>query len=97
MVEKMIIKQVGGYTENEWTNPRTGERKTIKSYGLVLENGNNSFVAEASDDVAVRLSSMAIKPDIPVLASLSFVASKSEKENSVRYYQRVRIDSIILL
>ena len=97
MVDKMIIKAVGGYTENSWTNPRTGETKQIKSFGLVLQNVNNSFVAEASDEMAVKMKSMDIKPDTSALVSLSFVATSNEKDGAVRYFQRVRIEHIVLL
>lgn len=97
MVEKMIVNAVGGYTENDWTNPRTGERKTIKAFGLVLQNGNDVFAAEANDETADRLSKMNIKQDMHVLASLSFSASRNEKDGIIRYYQRVRIENLILL
>lgn len=97
MVEKFIINAVGGYTENDWQNPRTGEKKLIKSFGLVLQSGNNSFVAEASDETAEKLKGMNLKPDSQVLASLSFVASRQEKDGNVRYYQRVRIEKLVVL
>lgn len=97
MVEKMLINVVGNYIENNWQNPRTGETKVIKSFGLILQCGNNTFSAEAQDDVAVALKGMDLKPDTPVLASLSFQAQRSEKDGSVRYYQRVRIEKIVKL
>ena len=63
----------------------------------MLQNGNNSFVAEANDEMAVKMKSMDIKPDAVALVSLSFVATSNEKEGSVRYFQRVRIEHIVLL
>lgn len=97
MVEKMLINVVGNYIENDWQNPRTGEKKLIKSFGLILQNGNNTFSAEAQDDVAVAMKAMNLKADMPVLVSLSFQAQRSEKDNVVRYYQRVRIEKIVVL
>lgn len=97
MVEKMLINVVGNYIENDWQNPRTGEKKLIKSFGLILQNGNNTFNAEAQDDVAVAMKAMNLKADMPVLVSLSFQAQRSEKDNVVRYYQRVRIEKIVAL
>ena len=95
--DKAIINVVGGYTENDWTNPRTGERKQIKSFGLVLQIGNNQFVAEASDEMAEKLRSMDLKPDSHVLVALSFQATRNEKEGSVRYFQRVRVEKLVVL
>lgn len=97
MVERMLINVVGNYIENEWQNPRTGERKTIKSFGLILQNGNDTFNAEAQDDVAVAMKDMNLKANMPVMVSLSFQAQRSEKDNIVRYYQRVRIEKIVVL
>jgi hypothetical protein len=91
MIEKMIVKVVGNYSENEWTNPRTGEKKQIKSIQVVLKNGRESFVAEANDDLAKTIGDMNLKPDTPALVNLSFDAQESVKDNVVRYYQRVRI------
>ena len=48
MVEKMIVKVVGNYSENDWQNNRTGEKKLIKSIQVVLKNGREGYVAEAS-------------------------------------------------
>lgn len=97
MVEKMLISVVGNYIENDWQNPRTGERKLLKSFSLVLQNGNDTFSAEALDDVAVAMKDMKLKPDMPVMVSLSFQAQRSEKENVVRYFQRIRIEKIVKL
>lgn len=96
-VENAIINVVGGYTENDWTNPRTGERKQIKSFGLVLQVGNNQFVAEASDEMAEKMRSMELKPDTKVLVALSFQATRNEKDGGVRYFQRVRIEKLVVL
>lgn len=96
-VEVAIVNVVGGYTENDWTNPRTGERKQIKSFGLVLQVGNNTFVAEASDEMAEKMRSMDLKPDTQVLVSLSFQATRAEKDGVVRYYQRVRLEKVVVL
>ena len=93
----MLINVVGGYSENNWTNPRTGETKNIKSFGLVLQCGNNSFVAEASDEMAEKLKAMNLRPDMQVLVSLSFNATRQEKDGSVRYFQRVRIEKLVVL
>ena len=97
MVEKMIINVVGNYVENEWQNPRTGEKKLIKSIGLILQCGNNTFSAEAQDETAVVIRDMNLKPDMHVLASLSFSAQRSEKSEVVRYFQKVRIEKIVVL
>ena len=35
MIEKMIVKVVGNYSENDWQNNRTGEKKLIKSIQVV--------------------------------------------------------------
>ena len=97
MVEKMIINAVGSYIENDWQNPRTGEKKKIKSFGLVLQNGSDVFSAEAQDEAAETLASMSLKQDQHVLVSLSFSASRSEKDGVVRYFQRVRIENLVIL
>lgn len=97
MVAMMLINVVGNYTENNWQNPRTGESKLIRSFGLILQCGSNTFSAEAQDDVAVAMKNMDLKPDTPVLVSLSFQAQRSEKDGAVRYYQRIRIEKIVKL
>lgn len=91
MIEKMIVKVVGNYSENEWQNPRTGEKKVIKSIQVVLKNGREGFVAEASDDLAKSIADMKLKVDIPVMVNLSFDYQETTKDNVVRYFQRVRI------
>lgn len=97
MVEKMYVKSVGNYTETDWQNPRTGERKKIKSITLVLQNGREGYVAEANDEVAERIRDMKLAPDTPVAVSLYFEATQSTKDNVVRYFQRVRIENVITL
>ena len=97
MVEKMLVKVVGNYSETDWQNPRTGEKKLIKSIQVVLQNGREGFVAEASDEVAVRIRDLNLKPDTPVVVSLYFETQSSTKDNVVRYFQRVRIESLIPL
>jgi hypothetical protein len=97
MVEKVIVKVAGQYSENDWTNPRTGESKLIRSIQLVMKNGRESFVAEANDDLAKTIGDMNLKPDTPALVNLSFDAQESVKDNVVRYYQRVRIVDFISL
>lgn len=97
MVREMLINVVGNYTENDWQNPRTGEKKTIKSLPLVLQSGNNTFMAEAQDDVAKTLKDMNLQAGQAVIVSLSFQAQRSEKDNNVRYFQRVRIEKLILV
>lgn len=91
MIEKMIVKVVGNYSENEWQNPRTGEKKIIKSIQVVLKNGREGFVAEASDDLAKSIADMKLKVDTPVMVNLSFDYQETTKDNVVRYFQRVRI------
>ncbi len=91
MIEKMIVKVVGNYSENEWQNPRTGEKKVIKSIQVVLKNGREGFVAEASDDLAKSIADMKLKVDTPVMVNLSFDYQETTKDNVVRYFQRVRI------
>lgn len=91
MIEKMIVKVVGNYSENEWQNPRTGEKKVIKSVQVVLKNGREGFVAEASDDLAKSIADMKLKVDTPVMVNLSFDYQETTKDNVVRYFQRVRI------
>lgn len=91
MIEKMIVKVVGNYSENEWQNPRTGEKKVIKSIQVVLKNGREGFVAEASDDLAKSIADMNLKVDTPVMVNLSFDYQETTKDNMVRYFQRVRI------
>ena len=95
--ETAIVNVVGGYSENDWTNPRTGERKQIKSFGLVLQVGNNQFAAEASDEMAEKLKAMNVMPDSRVLVALSFQVSRSEKDGKVMYFQRVRIEKLVVL
>ena len=97
MVEKMYVKVVGNYTETDWQNPRTGEKKLIKSVSLVLQNGKESFSCEANDDLAQRVRDMNLKVDTPVLASLYFEAGSTTKDNVVRYFQRVRIEDFVTL
>lgn len=97
MVEKMIINAVGNYIENDWQNPRTGEKKKIKSFPLVLQNGSDVFAAEAQDEAAEVLKGMPLKQDQHVLVSLSFSASRTEKDGVVRYFQRVRIENLVIL
>lgn len=91
MVEKMLVKVVGNYSETEWQNPRTGEKKQIKSIQVVLKNGREGFVAEASDDLAKSIADMKLKVDTPVMVNLSFDYQETTKDNVVRYFQRVRI------
>ena len=91
MIEKMIVKVVGNYSENEWQNPRTSEKKVIKSIQVVLKNGREGFVAEASDDLAKSIADMNLKVDTPVMVNLSFDYQETTKANMVRYFQRVRI------
>lgn len=97
MVEKMLVKAVGNYSENEWQNPRTGEKKVIKSIQVVLKNGREGFVAEANDDLAQKISGMNLKVDTPVAVSLSFDYQETTKDNVVRYFQRVHITAFIPL
>lgn len=97
MVEKMYVKVVGNYSETDWQNPRTGEKKLIKSVTLVMQNGREGFVAEANDEVAERIRDMKLKADTPVLVSLYFESAQSTKDNVVRYFQRVRVENIIPL
>lgn len=91
MIEKMIVKVVGNYSETEWTNPRTGETKPIKSIQVVLKNGREGFVAEANDDLAKQIDGMKLKVDTPVMVNLSFDYQDVTKDNVTRYFQRVRI------
>lgn len=97
MVEKMLVKAVGNYSENEWQNPRTGEKKVIKSIQVVMKNGREGFVAEANDDLAQKISAMNLKVDTPVAVSLSFDYQETTKDNAVRYFQRVRVVDLIPL
>lgn len=97
MIEKMIVKVVGNYSENEWQNPRTGEKKVIKSIQVVLKNGREGFVAEASDDLAKSIADMKLKVDTPVMVNLSFDYQETTKDNVVRYFQRVRVVDFIPL
>lgn len=97
MVEKMLLKSVGNYSETEWQNPRTGEKKVIKSIQVVLKNGREGFVAEASDDLAQKIAGMNLKVDTPVAVGLSFDYQETTKDNVVRYFQRVRVIDFIPL
>lgn len=97
MVEKVFVKVAGQYSENEWTNPRTGETKLIRSIQLVMKNGRESFVAEANDDLAKTIGDMNLKPDTPALVNLSFETQESVKDNVTRYFQRVRIVDFVQL
>ena len=97
MVEKMIVKVVGNYSETEWQNPRTGEKKQIKSIQVVLKNGREGVVAEANDDLAKKIADMKLKVDTPVLVNLSFDSQETTKDNAVRYFQRVRVIDLIPL
>lgn len=97
MVEKMLVKAVGNYSENEWQNPRTGEKKVIKSIQVVMKNGREGFVAEANDDLAQKISDMKLKVDTPVMVNLSFDYQETTKDNAVRYFQRVRVVDLIPL
>lgn len=97
MVEKMIVKVVGNYSETEWQNPRTGEKKQIKSIQVVLKNGREGVVAEANDDLAKKIADMKLKVDTPVLVNLSFDYQETTKDNAVRYFQRVRVIDLIPL
>ena len=97
MVEKMLVKSVGNYTETEWQNPRTGEKRQIKSIQVVLKNGREGFVAEANDDLAQKIAGMSLKVDTPVAVGLSFDYQETTKDNVVRYFQRVRVIDFIPL
>lgn len=97
MVEKMLVKAVGNYSENEWQNPRTGEKKMIRSIQVVMRNGREGFVAEANDDLAQKIAAMNLKVDTPCAVILSFDYQETTKDNVVRYYQRVRIIDFIPL
>ena len=97
MVEKMIVKVVGNYSENDWQNNRTGEKKLIKSIQVVLKNGREGYVAEASGELAEKIRDMKLKVDTPVLVNLSFDYQEVTKDNVVRYFQRVRVENIIPL
>lgn len=97
MVEKMIVKVVGNYSENDWQNNRTGEKKLIKSIQVVLKNGREGYVAEASGELAEKIRDMKLKVDTPVLVNLSFDYQEVTKDNVVRYFQRVRIEDLIPL
>ena len=97
MVEKMIVKVVGNYSENDWQNNRTGEKKLIKSIQVVLKNGREGYVAEASGELAEKIRDMKLKFDTPVLVNLSFDYQEVTKDNVVRYFQRVRIEDFVPL
>ena len=97
MVEKMIVKVVGNYSENDWQNNRTGEKKLIKSIQVVLKNGREGYVAEASGELAEKIRDMKLKVDTPVMVNLSFDYQEVTKDNAVRYFQRVRIEDLIPL
>ena len=97
MVEKMIVKVVGNYSENDWQNNRTGEKKLIKSIQVVLKNGREGYVAEASGELAEKIRDMKLKVDTPVMVNLSFDYQESTKDNAVRYFQRVRIEDFVPL
>lgn len=97
MIEKMIVKVVGNYSENDWQNNRTGEKKLIKSIQVVLKNGREGYVAEASGELAEKIRDMMLKVDTPVLVNLSFDYQEVTKDNVVRYFQRVRIEDLIPL
>ena len=97
MVEKMIVKVVGNYSENDWQNSRTGEKKLIKSIQVVLKNGREGYVAEASGELAEKIRDMKLKVDTPVLVNLSFDYQEVTKDNVVRYFQRVRIEDFVPL
>lgn len=97
MVDKMLIKEVLGFEQRDWTNPRTGEKKVIKTFTLVLTNGSDSVLAEGNDEVADRMSRMPIKPETMACVSLSFHANKMERDGASRWFQRVRIENIVLI
>ena len=97
MIEKMIVKVVGNYSENDWQNNRTGEKKLIKSIQVVLKNGREGYVAEASGELAEKIRDMKLKVDTPVMVNLSFDYQESTKDNAVRYFQRVRIEDFVTL
>lgn len=97
MVEKMIVKVVGNYSENDWQNNRTGEKKLIKSIQVVLKNGREGYVAEASGELAEKIRDMKLKVDTPVMVNLSFDYQEVTKDNVVRYFQRVRIEDFVPL
>ena len=97
MVEKMIVKVVGNYSENDWQNNRTGEKKLIKSIQVVLKNGREGYVAEASGELAEKIRDMKLKVDTPVMVNLSFDYQESTKDNAVRYFQRVSIEDFVTL
>lgn len=97
MIEKMIVKVVGNYSENDWQNNRTGEKKLIKSIQVVLKNGREGYVAEASGELAEKIRDMKLKVDTPVMVNLSFDYQEVTKDNVVRYFQRVRIEDFVPL
>lgn len=97
MVDKMLVKEVLGYTQREWTNPRTGEKKNIRSFSLVLSNGSGSLLAEGNDELAERMTQMEIQPEAVCAVILSFHVNVMEREGEKRYFQRVRIEEFVLL
>lgn len=56
-MEKQAIRIVSqsAMTANDWTNPRTNEVVTIRSKELVMSDGIDTFVCEATDQLAENL------------------------------------------
>ena len=57
------IKNQGPLQQRNWTNPRTGENVVISSVELTLSDGIDSFVAEATDQLAIAISQQPLNPE----------------------------------
>ena len=55
-MEKLVrVISQGAPQSRQWTNPNTGEVKTITSVEVEMTDGLDRFIAEASDELAVQL------------------------------------------
>jgi hypothetical protein len=55
-MEKLVrVISQGAPQSRQWTNPNTGEMKTITSVEVEMTDGLDRFIAEASDDLANQL------------------------------------------
>lgn len=76
----------------QYDNKRTGRPDVFYSKGFVLNDGLNTFYAEAIGALAQRLEAEPLNPSGFVVAEISMIARKYEdKDHNVRYSTDITI------
>ena len=58
-MEKLVrVISQGAPQTRQWTNPNTGELKNITSVEVEMTDGLDRFIAEATDDLAIRYATL---------------------------------------